>query len=44
MYGFLEYLFGNEDFMPHGWCMLWQPEQLGVHIVAADLKRYCRHQ
>src|SRR3954451_5667539 len=28
----LEGMFGNSEFTPHGWCLLWQPELLALHV------------
>src|SRR3954454_24218645 len=28
----LESMFGSAEFAPHGWCLLWQPELLALHI------------
>src|SRR3954447_670051 len=28
----LESIFGSSGFEPHGWCLLWQPELLALHV------------
>ncbi|HEX2527361.1 MAG TPA: diguanylate cyclase [Geminicoccus sp.] len=32
--GLLEYLFGAASFMPHGFCLLWRPDLVALHVVA----------
>src|SRR3954465_15737108 len=30
----LEYLFGAANFLPHGFCLLWRPDLVAMHVVA----------
>lgn len=34
MSSFLEALFNTDRFMPHGYCFLWQPELLWMHVIS----------
>jgi hypothetical protein len=34
---FLETLFSSSGFMPHGYCYLWNPGLVGLHLVSDTL-------
>ena len=46
----IEYLFGTAGFMPHGYCLLWRPDIVGMHVgadmlifVAYSVIAFCLH-
>ncbi len=34
MFEFIAKLFDSENFMPHGQCLLWEPEVLWLHVIS----------